>query len=400
MSSKNIKSLTRNRSPRLSKTQSKRTSKTLSKRTSKTQSKRRTRGIKSYSKNTANPSSDEFNMLEFFINTQFDIDKIKLYLDKHVDKKHPLYKIKQFTFETISKGKSKSTGSSKFLKKVIELYEGMYKNINKKFKQSKSKLPKKGEIKKTYNILYNALIEKLKTFINSPMFGGANTQETCMICLEKIDNTGDNPDSSDTKYFGENCSHYNMFHKKCIHAWIIASEAADDDNAFDRSRCPLCARPIIAEYRNEILQNEVDNRINMVVQNERRRLRRRGLDFLLCSAMLFIVILKYAYQLNDDRLRIRTGHSELVSWGNANWHRRPAADDDFTRQELEMWHQYRDIMRGQPVLGSGELITLLYHICFLSALSLPFIGVYDIYSSFTLRYNEEMEWGDVLFQEE
>ena len=243
---------------------------------------------------------------------------------------------------------------------------------------------------------------------------GGNDKETCVICLELIDNSSDNPDSTSQKLFGDDCTHYRNFHKNCINDWVMTAEQTRQGGVGQvRASCPLCKRELQDEFRRTMineeqiqedieqqLQQERDirqRRMDTVVRNERRRLRREGLDYLLCSLLCFIFIRSQIQQLSDRRGGFNLGtiqdREEMFQEREREHNQILQEIDQQLQREANMTTLDVTLERLSRLLNPDNmlfnLLMLMFFYGVMMLIRMPALGIVDIYRSYTLTFDWE-----------
>ena len=355
-------------------------------------------------KSSSMKNNEEFKLFEYLINEKLSTNKVKKYLNKKITNKHPLFELKEFMMKP-------KTDTEAYLKQCIKLFVESHQkfldsfDIEKSFKKDK----------KAVKIITSAIKQRFKTFKPGRRnMSGGNDKETCVICLELIDNSSDNPDSTSQKLFGDDCTHYRNFHKNCINDWVMTAERTRQGGVGQvRASCPLCKREIQDEFRRTMineeqiqedieqqLQQERDirqRRMDTVVRNERRRLRREGLDYLLCSLLCFIFIKSQLQQLSDRREGFNFGtiqEREEMSQEREREHNQILNEiDQQLQREANMTTLDVTLERlsrlSNPDSMQFFLLRLMYFFGLLRLIRMPALGIVNIYRSYTLTFNWE-----------
>ena len=356
-------------------------------------------------KSSSMKNNAEFNLFEYLINEKLNTEKVKTYLNNKVTKKHPLFKLKKFMM------KPKKTDTEAYLKQCIKLFIESHQKFLDSFDIEKS-LKKDN---KAVKIITNAIKQRFKTFKPGRRnMSGGNDAETCVICLEPIDNSSDNPDSTSQKLFGGDCTHYQNFHKKCINDWVMTAERTRQGGVGQvRASCPLCKRELQDEFRRTMinqeeiqadieqqLQQERDirqRRMDTVVRNERRRLRREGLDYLLCSLLCFIFIRSQIQQLSDRRGGFNLGtiqdREEMFQEREREHNQILNEIDQQLQREANMTTLDVTLERLSRLLNPDNmlfnLLMLMFFYGVMMLIRMPILGIVDIYRSYTLTFDWE-----------
>ena len=394
----------RQTSPRMRQTspRMRQTSPRMRKRTTTQRIKNRTT---SQRKSSSMKNNAEFNLFEYLINEKLNTEKVKTYLNKKITIKHPLFKLKKFMMKT------KKTDTEAYLKQCIKLFIESHQKFLNSFNIEKSLKKDKNAVK----IITNAIKQRFKTFKPGRRnMSGGNDKETCVICLELIDNSSDNPDSTSQKLFGDDCTHYRNFHKNCINDWVMTAEQTRQGGVGQvRASCPLCKRELQDEFRRTMineeqiqedieqqLQQERDirqRRMDTVVRNERRRLRREGLDYLLCSLLCFIFIRSQIQQLSDRRGGFNLGtiqeREEMFQEREREHNQILQEIDQQLQREANMTTLDVTLERLSRLLNPDNmlfnLLMLMFFYGVMMLIRMPALGIVDIYRSYTLTFDWE-----------
>ena len=355
-------------------------------------------------KSSSMKNNEEFKLFEYLINEKLSTNKVKTYLNKKITNKHPLFELKEFMMKP-------KTDTQVYLKECIKLFIESHKNFLKSFDIEKSLKKDKNAVK----IITNAIKQRFKTFKPGRRnMSGGNDKETCVICLEQIDNSSDNPDSSSQKLFGSECTHYRNFHKNCINDWVMTAERTRQGGVGQvRASCPLCKRELQDEFRSTMinqeeiqadiegqLQQERDirqRRMDTVVRNERRRLRREGLDYLLCSLLCFIFIRSQIQQMSDRRGGFNLGtmqeREEMFQEREREHNQILSEIDQQLQREANMTTLDVTLERLSGLLNPDRMLYFLLMLMFFSGvmmlIRMPALGIVDIYRSYTLTFDWE-----------
>ena len=384
--------------------------------------KEKTRTSERSRKSSSMKNNAEFNLFELLMNVDLNTNKVKKYLNKKITNKHPLSKLKNFMMKT-----KKDTDTEAYLKECIKLFIESHQkfldsfNIEKGFKKDKNAV----------KIITSAIKQRLKTFKSGQRnMSGGNDKETCVICLEPIDNSSDNPDSTSQKLFGDGCTHYRNFHKNCINDWVMTAERTRQGGVGQVSAsCPLCKRELQDEFRRTMineeqiqedieqqLQQERDirqRRVDTVVRNERRRLRREGLDYLLCSLLCFIFIRSQIQQMSDRRRGFNLGtiqeREEMFQEREREHNQILNEIDQQLQREANMTTLDFTLDRLSGFLNPDRmqiyLLMLMFFYGVMMLIRMPMLGIVDLYRSYTLTFdweNDEMvdQYIDLVHEEE
>ena len=261
--------------------------------------------------------------------------------------------------------------------------------------------------KKTIQKITGAIKQCLKLLDQDEEICRRNDVETCVICLESIDNSSDNNDSTSQKLFGDDCTHYRNFHKDCINDWVMTAEQTGQ-----RAACPLCKREIQDDFRNMIDQEQIqgdlqrqqqeetnrrNRRVDAVVRNERRRLRREGVDYLLCSLLCFIFIRSQIQQMSDRPGGFNLGtiqeQQELLQAREREHNRFIEEIDQQLEQEARMNIVDITVSRLSGFVNPNimpmyfSMLMLFYGV--MRLIRMPMLGIVDIYRSYTLTFDWE-----------
>ena len=332
------------------------------------------------------------------MNVDLNNNKIKKYLNKKIkNKQHPLFKLKEFIMTP------KKTDTEAYLKQCIKLFiESQHTFLN---SFDIEKCFKKDE--KTIQKITDAIKQCFQTFTPGRTNMSGGNKETCVICLESIDNSSDNNDSTSQKLFGDDCTHYRNFHKNCINDWVMTAERTRQ-----RAACPLCKREIQDGFRNMIDQEQIqgdlqrqqqeetnrrNRRVDAVVRNERRRLRREGVDYLLCSLLCFIFIRSQIQQMSDRPGGFNLGtiqeQQELLQAREREHNRFIEEIDQQLEQEARMNIVDITVSRlsgfANPNIMPMYFSMLMLFYGVMRLIRMPMLGIVDIYRSYTLTFDWE-----------
>jgi len=366
--------------------------------------KEKTRTSQRRRKSSSIKNNEEFKLFEYLINEKLSTNKVKTYLNKKITNKHPLFELKEFMMKP-------KTDTEAYLKECIKLFIESHQKFLDSFNIEKSLKNDKKAVK----IITSAIKQRLKTFKSGRKnMSGGNDTETCVICLEPIDNSSDNPDSTSQKLFGDSCTHYRNFHKNCINDWVMTAERTRQGGVGQVSAsCPLCKRELQDEFRRTMineeqiqedieqqLQQERDirqRRMDTVVRNERRRLRREGLDYLLCSLLCFIFIRSQIQQLSDRRGGFNLGtiqdREEMFQEREREHNQILQEIDQQLQREANMTTLDVTLERLSRLLNPDNmlfnLLMLMFFYGVMMLIRMPVLGIVDIYRSYTLTFDWE-----------
>lgn len=373
-------------------------------------------------KSTSMKNNAEFNLFELLMNEKISANKVKKFLNKKITNKHPLSKLKNFMMKPKT-----NTDTEAYLKQCIKLFIESHQKFLNSFDIEKSL----NRDKKAVKIITSAIKQRLKTFKSGRKnMSGGNDTEACVICLEPIDNSSDNPDSTSQKLFGDDCTHYQNFHKNCINDWVMTAERTRQGGVGQvRASCPLCKRELQDEFRRTMineeqiqadieqqLQQERDirqRRMDTVVRNERRRLRREGLDYLLCSLLCFIFIRSQIQQMSDRRRGFNLGtfqeREEMFQEREREHNQILQEIDQQLQREASMTTLDFTLDRLSGFLNPDRmqiyLLMLMFFYGVMMLIRMPMLGIVDLYRSYTLTFdweNDEMvdQYIDLFNEEE
>ena len=180
-----------------------------------------------------------------------------------------------------------------------------------------------------------------------------------------------------------------------------------------RASCPLCKRELQDEFRRTMineeqiqedieqqLQQERDirqRRMDTVVRNERRRLRREGLDYLLCSLLCFIFIRSQIQQLSDRRGGFNLGtiqdREEMFQEREREHNQILQEIDQQLQREANMTTLDVTLERLSRLLNPDNmlfnLLMLMFFYGVMMLIRMPALGIVDIYRSYTLTFDWE-----------
>jgi len=357
-------------------------------------------------KSSSMKNNAEFNLFEYLINVDLNTEKVKTYLNNKITDKHPLFKLKKFMMKP-------KKNTQVYLKECIKLFIESHQKFLNSFDIEKSLKNDKKAVK----IITSAIKQRLKIFKSEGRnMSGGNDTETCVICLEQIDNSSDNPDSTSQKLFGDDCTHYQNFHKNCINDWVMTAERTTTQ----QGSCPLCKREIQDEFRRTIINQDFnqpelqeehirrERRIDTVVRNERRRLRREGLDYLLCSILCFIFINSQIQRMSDRRGGFDLG---TIQDREERFQEYDRLHDEISQQlEREANMSTLDVTLSRlslminPNQLQFNLLMLMFFYAVVMLIRMPILGIIDIYRSYTLTFdwgNDNMidQYEDLVFEE-
>ena len=363
-------------------------------------------GSKTRKTPTKMQNNKEFKLFDYLIRVKLSNKKIKNYLDKKIKNKHPLFKLKNFMMRP-----NKNTQS--YLTECIKLFIESHQKFLDSFEIEKSFKKDKNAVE----IITSAIKQRFKTFKpGQRSMTGGNDGDTCVICLEQIDNSSDNPDSTSQKLFGDDCTHYKKFHKNCINDWVMTVERTTTQ----QGSCPLCKREIQDEFRRTIINQDFnqpelqeehirrERRIDTVVRNERRRLRREGLDYLLCSILCFIFINSQIQRMSDRRGGFDLG---TIQDREERFQEYDRLHDEISQQlEREANMSTLDVTLSRlslminPNQLQFNLLMLMFFYAVVMLIRMPILGIIDIYRSYTLTFdwgNDNMidQYEDLVFEE-
>lgn len=346
---------------------------------------------------TSMENNEEFQLFEYLMNVDLNNNKIKEYLNKKIkNKQHPLFKLKEFIMTS-------KKDTQVYLDECIKLFiESQHTFLN---SFDIEKCFKKDE--KTIQKITDAIKQCFQTFTPGRTNMSGGNKETCVICLESIDNSSDNNDSTSQKLFGDDCTHYPNFHKDCINDWVMTAEQTGQ-----RAACPLCKREIQDDFRNMIDQEQIqgdlqrqqqeetnrrNRRVDVVVRNERRRLRREGVDYLLCSLLCFIFIRSQIQQMSDRPGGFNLGtipeQQELLQAREREHNRFIEEIDQQLEQEARMNIVDITLSRlsgfANPNIMPMYFSMLMLFYGVMRLIRMPMLGIVDIYRSYTLTFDWE-----------